>query len=154
MIELNTRITSKNTALVTMTLSIDQRVRSRLHAQLDDGREAGIFLPRGSLLRGGDQLCSNEGLIVTIMAAAEQVSTVRCDNPTLLTKAAYHLGNRHVPLQIEAQYLRYQHDPVLDDMLRQMGLGVDVEHAAFEPQAGAYQRAAHSHAHTHTHTPA
>ncbi len=152
MIEL-TRLLDKNSpADGRLTLPIEQRVRSRLRIKLDDGRDAGLFLPRGTLLRGGDRLGSEEGLVVEIVAAAETVSTVRCDDPTLLARAAYHLGNRHVPLQVEKGWLRYQHDHVLDDMLRQMGLEVIVEEAPFEPEAGAYQQAAHSHHHAHSHS--
>ena len=134
----------------TVTLPIEQRVRSRLRVTLEDGREAGLFLPRGQLLRGNDLLSNDEGLVVKVIAAAETVSTVRSDDFTLLAKAAYHLGNRHVPLQVESGWLRYQHDHVLDAMVEQMGLTVQVEQAAFEPEAGAYQQMSggtHHHGH-------
>lgn len=134
-----------------LTLPIEQRVRSRLRARLDDGRDVGLFLPRGTLLRGGDRLGSDHGLVIELIAAAETVSTVHCHNPTLLARAAYHLGNRHVPLQVEQGWLRYQHDHVLDNMLRQMGLALVVEQAPFEPEAGAYQQAAEGHHHSHSH---
>ena len=110
------------------------------------------MLERGHLLRGGELLCDTDGgHVVRVLAAPEAVSTVRCDDPHLLARAAYHLGNRHVPLQIEPGLLRYQHDHVLDDMLRGLGLNVDTEQAPFEPEAGAYQSAPHSHAHGHDH---
>jgi len=134
-----------------LTLPIEQRVRSRLRVKLDDGRDAGLFLPRGSLLRGGDRLGSDDGLVIEVVAADETVSTVHCDDLARLARAAYHLGNRHVPLQVEHGWLRYRHDHVLDDMLRQMGLEPAVEQAPFEPEAGAYQQAAHSHPHGHEH---
>ena len=134
-----------------LTLPIEQRVRSRLRARLDDGRDVGLFLPRGTLLRGGDRLGSDDGLIIELIAAAETVSTIHCDDPTLLARAAYHLGNRHIPLQVEKGWLRYQHDHVLDDMLLQMGLALVVEQAPFEPEAGAYQQAAEGHHHSHSH---
>ena len=134
-----------------LTLPIEQRVRSRLRARLDDGRDVGLFLPRGTLLRGGDRLGSDDGLIIELIAAAETVSTIHCDDPTLLARAAYHLGNRHIPLQVEKGWLRYQHDHVLDDMLLQMGLALVVEQAPFEPEAGAYQQAAEGHHHSHNH---
>lgn len=139
-----------------LTLPIELRVRSRFRAKLDDGREAGLFLPRGTLLRGGDLLSGTDGIIIQVVSAAEKVSTVHCNDQTLLARAAYHLGNRHIPLQVEQGWLRYQHDHVLDDMLIQMGLQLVVELAAFEPEAGAYQQAAnghhHSHQHAHTHS--
>ncbi len=134
-----------------LTLPIEQRVRSRLRAKLDDGRDVGLFLPRGSLLRSGDFLGSDDGLVIEVVAAAETVSTIHCDDPTLLARAAYHLGNRHIPLQVEKGWLRYQHDHVLDDMLLQMGLALVVEQAPFEPEAGAYQQAAEGHHHSHSH---
>jgi urease accessory protein len=136
----------------TLSLPIEQRVRSRLRVRLDDGRDAGLFLERGTLLRGGDLLGSQEGLVIRVIAANETVSTIHSDDPVLLARAAYHLGNRHVPLQVEAGWLRYQHDHVLDDMIRQMGLEVVVEQAPFEPEAGAYQQAAGGHHHHHHHT--
>jgi len=135
-----------------LTLPIDQRVRSRLRVTLDDGRDAGLFLPRGTLLRGGDRLDGKDGIVVEIIAAKETVTTVHCDDLAHLARAAYHLGNRHVPLQVEQGWLRYLHDHVLDDMLRQMGLEPVVEQAPFEPEAGAYQQAAHGHHHPHTHS--
>ena len=89
--------------------------------------------------------------VIRVLAAPETVSTVRCADPHLLARAAYHLGNRHVPLQIDPGLLRYQHDHVLDDMLRGLGLTVETEQAPFEPEAGAYQSAPHSHSHGNDH---
>jgi len=155
MIELTRIIDKTGTADGRVTLPIEQRVRSRLRVKLDDGRDAGLFLPRGTLLRGGDRLASDDGKVIEIVAATETVSTVYCSDVSLLARAAYHLGNRHIPLQVEDGWLRYQHDHVLDDMLRQMGLELVVEQAPFEPEAGAYQQAAHGHHHSdhnHTHT--
>jgi len=119
---------------------------------LDSGSNAGLFLPRGTLLRGGDQLTNKAGIVVEIIAAAETVTTVHCETPALLARAAYHLGNRHVPLQVEAGWLRFQHDHVLDTMLQQMGLETVVEQASFEPEAGAYQQAPHKHKSDHGHS--
>ena len=152
MIELTHIVNDKHSADGQLTLPIEQRVRSRLRARLDDGRDVGLFLPRGTLLRGGDQLGNDDGLFIDINAAPETVSTLHSDDPTLLARAAYHLGNRHIPLQVEKGWLRYQHDHVLDDMLRQMGLEPVVEQAPFEPEAGAYQQAAEGHHHSHTHS--
>jgi len=142
-----------------LTLPIEQRVRSRLRVTLDDDRDASIFLPRGTLLRGGDLLTNNTGMVIEVVAAAEKVSTLHCNNRLLLTRAAWHLGNRHIPLQIDENQLRYLHDHVLDEMLKQMGLEVIVEQAPFEPEAGAYQQAPHHHhnhnpphKHSHSHT--
>jgi urease accessory protein len=84
---------------------------------------------------------------VLVVAAPETVSRVSIDDPLLLAKVCYHLGNRHVPLQIEQGWLRYQHDHVLDDMVRGLGVAVTTEQAPFEPEAGAYQSAPHQHQH-------
>lgn len=121
-----------------LTLAFEQRSRSRLRTQLDDGTEVGLFLPRGRVLRHGDRLRASDGRIVEVCAALETVSTVHAADPLLLLRAAYHLGNRHVALAITADALRYRHDHVLDAMVAQLGLAVGVEQAPFEPEAGAY----------------
>lgn len=152
MIVLTRRITELGTLTETgtVTLDVDSRIKSRLRVTLDDGREAGLMLERGHLLRGGELLADADGSqLIRVLAAPETVSTVRCADPHLLARAAYHLGNRHVPLQIEPGLLRFQHDHVLDDMLRGLGLTVEAEQAPFEPEAGAYQSAPHGHSHAH-----
>ncbi|WP_413113300.1 urease accessory protein UreE [Thaumasiovibrio sp. DFM-14] len=121
-----------------LSLPIDSRIKSRLKVTLDDGREAGLFLPRGHILRGGEQLKSECGITIEIKAAPETVSTVYCDDVLLLTRVAYHLGNRHVPLQVEMGWVRYQHDHVLDEMVEGLGAVVTTEQASFEPEGGAY----------------
>ena len=131
----------------TATLPLEQRVKSRLKIVLDNGEPAGLFLQRGKTLRHGDRLCADSGEIVEIRAAEESVSTLYLDDPLQMARACYHLGNRHVPLQIDAGFIRYQHDHVLDDMLATMGMQVVTEQAAFEPEAGAYGGHHHGHAH-------
>ncbi|PSU92709.1 urease accessory protein UreE [Photobacterium kishitanii] len=121
-----------------LSLPIDSRIKSRLKVTLDDGRSGGVLLPRGHILRDGQQLLSRCGLTVEIKAAPESVSTVYCRDPLLLSRIAYHLGNRHVPLQITPQWLRYQHDHVLDQMVFGLGGNVKKEIKPFEPEAGAY----------------
>ncbi|NVK39808.1 MAG: urease accessory protein UreE [Oceanospirillaceae bacterium] len=130
-----------------LRLPIDKRIKSRLRAELTDGREVGLFLPRGLVLRHGDLLESDDGLVVQVESAPESVSTVRSGDALLLARACYHLGNRHVPLQVEAGWIRYLHDHVLDDMVRGLGLEVASEQAPFEPEAGAYQSSGHGHHH-------
>ncbi|POP43634.1 urease accessory protein UreE [Superficieibacter electus] len=152
MLYLTTRITAPSRVTATVTLPIDVRVKSRARVTLSDGRDAGLMLPRGLLLRGGDVLSSDDGReIVEIIAADEPLSVVRCADPFLLAKACYHLGNRHVPLQILPGELRYHHDHVLDDMLRQLALEVTFAQLPFEPEAGVYSAGAHSHSHSHAH---
>ena len=145
MIVLSKRIAEKRQADVQLVLPFDSRNKSRLRTSLASGEEVGLMLERGSILRGGDLLLADDGRIVEVIAASETVSTVTSDDPWSLARAAYHLGNRHVALQIGAGWVRYQHDHVLDDMVRGLGLNVQVEQAPFEPEAGAYG-ASHTHA--------
>jgi len=152
MIYLTQRLDHPHPVTASVTLPIDVRVKSRARVELNGGREAGLMLPRGLLLRGGDLLTTEDGLeVIEVIAAPESVSVVRCADPYLLARACYHLGNRHVPLQIMPGELRYHHDHVLDDMLRQFDLDVAFAHLPFEPEAGAYASETHGHAHAHSH---
>lgn len=135
----------------TLTLSWDQRIRSRLRVTLDDGTPAGIFIERGAILRDGTFLIDEAGCPVRICAAVEAVSTAHTADSTLLARACYHLGNRHVPLQISPHWVRYRHDHVLDEMVESLGLQVQCENAPFEPEAGAYDGKGHHHHHGHEH---
>jgi urease accessory protein len=133
-------------------LTLAQRLRSRQRVRLDDGREAGILLPRGETLKDGDLLATDDGgLTVRIVAAPECVSVAASDDPVLLARACYHLGNRHVALQIELGRLCWLHDHVLDAMVRGLGLDVAVREAPFEPEPGAYGGQADGHGHGHAH---
>jgi urease accessory protein len=134
-----------------LVLPFGDRAKSRLRAALDNGEEAGLFLERGSILRHGDLLLADDGRVVEVEAAPEMVSTVHTDDGVMLARASYHLGNRHVPLQIGPGWLRYQHDHVLDAMLEGFGLRVRVESAPFEPEGGAYVSAHTPHSHAHPH---
>ncbi|MBU1060080.1 MAG: urease accessory protein UreE [Proteobacteria bacterium] len=133
-------------AATTLTLPWSQRNKSRQRVRLDNGEEAGLFLERGIILRGGDCLTAEDGTIVRIVAATETVSTVQCQDPLQLARICYHLGNRHVDLEISKDRVRYPHDHVLDAMLQGMGLTATVEQAPFEPETGAYGQG-HGHHH-------
>ncbi|AKH19054.1 urease accessory protein UreE [Sedimenticola thiotaurini] len=138
----------------TLTLPLHQRIRSRLRVVLDNGLEAGLFLNRGTTLKDGDLLCTEEGYSVQIRAANESLSQVTSHDPHLLARACYHLGNRHVSIQIEPTCISYPHDHVLDKMLRGLGFTVTHADAPFEPEPGAYGGSAaqaHSHGHQHAH---
>lgn len=126
-----------------LTLPFEARQKSRLQAVTDQGRQVGLFLRRGQILRSGMLLKGIDDYTVRIQAAPEPVSVMRSDNAWLFARACYHLGNRHVPLQIMDGELRYLNDHVLDHMLEGLGLTVSHELLPFEPEAGAY----HSHAH-------
>jgi len=121
-----------------LRLPFDLRQKSRLRTQLVSGEEVALILPRGDVLRGGDRLMTADGRVIEVVAAIEKVLHVECADATELARAAYHLGNRHVPVQVGAGFLRLAEDHVLEEMLR--GLGASVSHfeAPFEPEAGAY----------------
>lgn len=139
--------------LLTATLDYQTRTKSRARITLSDGQEAGLMLERGKLLRDGDVLSDETGTVrVRIVAANEEVSQLSTDDALALATACYHLGNRHVPLQIEQGRLAYQHDHVLDEMVRGLGLAVQVVSAPFEPVSGAYEGGGHSHSHSHAHS--
>lgn len=128
-----------------LTLPFQLRSKSRLRTTLDSGEEVGLMLERGSVLRGGDLLIADDGRVIEVVAAPEAVSTVCASDPSQLARASYHLGNRHVALQIGQGWVRYQYDHVLDDMVRGLGLEVIVEEAPFEPEGGAYAAIPHHH---------
>ena len=125
-------------AALTLTLPFALRQKSRLLVRLDDGEEAGLFLPRGTVLADGDRLLADDGRIVRVLAAREDVYEVRPTAECSLVQAAYHLGNRHVRVEISGGFLRLERDPVLRDMLEQLGAIVDETRATFHPEPGAY----------------
>jgi len=127
-----------------ITLDFDQRNRSRLRACLDDKTEVGIFQTRGHCLRDGELLESASGEIIRVCAAKEPVSAVYAKNHWMMSRLCYHLGNRHVSLEIGDGRVAYKPDHVLDDMVRGFGVEPVPEAAAFEPESGAY---GHHHAH-------
>jgi urease accessory protein len=139
----------------TVELDWDLRQKSRFEALDSQGRQLGVFLARGTVVRGGDVLVAEDGSLIRVTAAAQPVLVVRAcarhGSPLDLTRAAYHLGNRHVQLELQTDHLKLEPDHVLADMLRQMHLIVSQEQAAFEPEAGAYvQGGGHDH-HGHGH---
>ena len=152
MIKLNKKLPAGSAQTeLKLELSIDQRIRSRLRVTLSDGQDAGLDLARGEILRGGQILSNDEGVLVEVVAAAEPLSVVRTADALLKSRVCYHLGNRHVPLEISDDYVSYQHDHVLDDMVKGLGAEVSLESLAFEPEAGAYGGSSHGHSHGHVH---
>ena len=121
-----------------LVLDFDARTKSRLRTKLASGEEVGLFLPRGTILRGGDKLQAKDGRVVEVVAAPEALVEARCASAFELARTAYHLGNRHVAVQVCEGALRIQQDHVLEHMLA--GLGAQLTHldAPFEPEAGAY----------------
>jgi urease accessory protein len=140
----------------TVELDWDVRQKSRFDATDSAGRSLGVFLPRGTLVRGGDVLVAEDGSLIRVQAAAQPVMVIRhCPHhgtPFDLTRAAYHLGNRHVAIELQPDHLKIEPDHVLGEMLDRMHLIVKQEQAAFEPEGGAYQGGhGHDHAHGHSH---
>jgi urease accessory protein len=128
-----------------LKLPFDSRQKSRLRTRLTSGEEVGVMLPRGEILRGGDLVTASDGRVIEIVAESEKVLHVEGANPAELAKAAYHLGNRHVPVQVGDGFLRLAADHVLAEMLTQLGARVTEMDAPFEPEAGAYAGGHHQH---------
>jgi urease accessory protein len=138
----------------TLTLDWDLRQKSRFDCEDSEGRRIGVFLPRGTLLRGGDMLVTLDGTLLRVVAAPQPLLRItHCTehgSPFDLLRAAYHLGNRHVPIELKPDHLKIEPDHVLADMLRQMRLIVTEACEAFEPEAGAYgEHATMGHSHGH-----
>jgi urease accessory protein len=137
----------------TVELDWDVRQKSRFDATDSLGRQLGVFLPRGTLVRGGDVLLAEDGSMVKVIAAPQAVLRITActshGSPFDLTRAAYHLGNRHVPIELKPDHLKIEPDHVLADMLRAMHLIVNAVEEAFEPEGGAYSSGGHGHGHDH-----
>ncbi len=121
-----------------LELAFEQRQKSRLRARLVSGEEVGLMLPRGEVLRGGDLVTASDGRIIEVIARPELLLHAECATPAALARAAYHLGNRHVPVEVGDGYLRLAPDPVLREMLAGLGASLREIEAPFEPEAGAY----------------
>ena len=141
----------------TLTLDWDTRQKSRFDATDSAGRALGVFLPRGAVVRGGDVLVAEDGSLVRVQAAPQAVLRITAcaehGSPFDLTRAAYHLGNRHVPIELQPDHLKIEPDHVLADMLRAMHMTVVAVSEPFEPENGAYgDHGASSHGHGHDHS--
>ena len=144
-----------------LRLPFDSRQKSRLRTTLVSGEEVGLLLPRGEILRGGDLVTASDGRVIEVVAEPEKVLHVECGTPAALARAAYHLGNRHVPVEVGDGYLRLGADHVLEEMLKKLGARITPMEAPFEPEAGAYagghrhegehEAKIHDHPHDHDH---
>ncbi|MDX1452940.1 MAG: urease accessory protein UreE [Oleiphilaceae bacterium] len=128
-----------------ITLSYEQRVKGRLLASDDKGRDVGLFLERGKTLREGDILKSEDGQLLQVRAQNEALREAKCDNWLTFAKAVYHLGNRHVPVEINELRLKIQPDAILEEMLQVLGLEVAAIDGPFNPESGAYSGGHHHH---------
>ena len=142
----------------TVELDWDVRQKSRFDATDSAGRTLGVFLPRGTAVRGGDVLVAEDGSLLKVIAAPQAVLRITActahGSPFDLTRAAYHLGNRHVPIELKPDHLKIEPDHVLADLLRSMHLIVNEVSEAFEPEGGAYQSGGQSGGHSHSHAEA
>jgi len=137
----------------TVELDWDVRQKSRFDTTDSQGRQLGVFLPRGTAVRGGDVLVAEDGSLVKVIAAPQPVLVItHCSEhgtPFDLMRAAYHLGNRHVPIELKPDHLKIEPDHVLAAMLRSMHLIVREAEEAFEPEGGAYGAQGGGHGHSH-----
>ena len=139
-----------------VVLDWDTRQKSRFDTDDSQGRQLGVFLPRGTAVRGGDVLVAEDGSLIKVIAQPQSVMRITpCaehGSPFDLVRAAYHLGNRHVQIELTPQYLQIEPDHVLGEMLKKMHIDVEEMLAPFEPEGGAYAaHAAHDHGHAHGH---
>jgi urease accessory protein len=125
-----------------LKLPFDSRQKSRLKTKLVSGEEVALLLPRGEILRGGDLVTASDGRVIEVVAEPEKLLHIETDS---LPRVAYHLGNRHVPVQVGQTFLRIAEDHVLEEMLKKMGAKVSRVEAPFEPEAGAYAGGHHQH---------
>jgi urease accessory protein len=139
----------------TVQLDWDVRQKSRFDCTDSGGRQLGVFLQRGMVVRGGDVLVAADGSLVSVIAAPQSALRItHCSahgSPYDLIRAAYHLGNRHVPIELKPDHLKIEPDHVLAEMLRAMHLIVNEVHESFEPENGAYSSHGHGHSHDHGH---
>lgn len=122
----------------TLTLTLETRIRGRFKATTDSGREAGIFLERGRCLLHGDVLRAEDGTLVRVLAAPEDLTEATATDWLLFSKAVYHLGNRHAAMEIGPLWCRFKPDHVLDDLARHLGLTTALITVPFQPETGAY----------------
>jgi urease accessory protein len=125
-----------------LKLPFDSRQKSRLRTKLVSGEEVALMLPRGEILRGGDLVTASDGRVIEVLAEPEKLLHIESGE---LAKIAYHLGNRHVPVQVGKDFLRIAADHVLAEMVKKLGAKVSEVEAAFEPEAGAYAGGHHQH---------
>jgi len=148
MLEITKRLEGTSAAAdALLDLPFELRQKSRLRARLSSGEDVSLMMPRGGILRGGDLLVASDARVVRVVAQPEALLHIECATVDGLARAAYHLGNRHVPVEVGAGYLRIAADHVLEHMLTGLEARVSAITAPFEPEAGAY--AAHSHGAQH-----
>jgi urease accessory protein len=142
MLEIRSRLQGRAAPQAKLELPFDLRQKSRLRTRLTSGEEAALFLPRGEVLRGGDLLAASDGRVVEVVSTPEKLAHIEAED---LARVAYHLGNRHVPVQVGQGFLRIAEDHVLEELASKLGARVTHVLAPFEPEAGAYGGGHHQH---------
>jgi urease accessory protein len=152
MIQITAKLKSRRSAYKvdvkgSLALPFEMRQKSRFKAKLASGEEVGVILPRGEILRGGDLVTASDGRVIEVVSQPEKLLHIERDSekPVDLAKIAYHLGNRHVPVEVGEGYLRIAEDHVLERMVEGLGAKVTRVTAPFEPEAGAYGGVGHEH---------
>jgi urease accessory protein len=153
MITIRERAKAASACDADLVLSFELRQKSRLLTRLASGEEVGLSLDRGTVLRGGDRLVADDGRVIRVVAADEALMEARCGDAAALARCAFHLGNRHTPVEVRDGALRFGADEVLAAMLRGLGATVQPLSAPFEPEAGAYAAGAHTHGADGHHAP-
>lgn len=149
-------VTADAPAVDTLTLPYELRIRGRLKAVSDGGRELGLFLDRGPVLRDGALLRAESGEVVRVIAADEPVATAWVEPGLPLARLCYHLGNRHVTLAIGGDdrlgWVRFPPDHVLEELAERLGARIEHQQAPFDPEPGAYSQSGHGHSHDRDHS--
>jgi urease accessory protein UreE len=145
MLTLHTKLEQSDDVAGELVLTYDQREKCRLRARLASGEEVAVFTVRGSVLHDGDLLTGEDRRVIRVVAAPEAVYVIHCPTPLVLSRCAFHLGNRHTQVQIGDTFLRIRVDPVFKEMVEGLGARVEQALAPFEPEAGAYSGAGHNH---------
>lgn len=149
MIEVTQKLTHQQSHECTpdydLCLDYDQRTKGRLKAETSCGEEVGLFLERGKVLRAGDCLKATNGKILRVVAADEELVEASCDSWLIFAKCCYHLGNRHVPLEVGERVLRMRPDHILQEMIEQLGMTTSRVKTGFNPEQGAYSGGHHHH---------
>jgi urease accessory protein len=145
MLTIRARAPAAAIAVDRLTLPFELRQKSRLLTKLASGEDVGLMLDRGSMLRGGDLLVADDGRVIAVVAADEALMVARCAEADQLARCAFHLGNRHTPVEVRDGALRFAADEVLAGMLRGLGAHVTAITGPFEPEAGAYAAGHHHH---------
>ena len=137
----------KNACADTVLLDSTERHRRRATMTCVRGLEFLLDLPEAIMLRTGDAIMLDDGRLIEVLGKPEPLAEIRCASPRELANVSWHLGNRHLPVQIFDNRIRIRRDHVIEDMVRGLGAKVALIEAAFDPEGGAYAQPEHGHEH-------